>query len=180
MKDHWPLLANSLSRGIMGGDVWMPDLYHRRSTILRIALEMNERGEWTVAQSTHRPLKYDNASPTRRRIQKPLWRESPIYFNGGLCENRMISFPHFIINKLRLSVSLDFWKKSQVSGCESLCRKDVVLKNLNESDDQPAACFTPQLAGSHLQENLHVLQHREPGEDPLLGDGLNTPSFIIC
>lgn len=40
IKDNWPSPAKSppLSRGIMGGEVWMPDLYHRRSTIRKTAL----------------------------------------------------------------------------------------------------------------------------------------------
>lgn len=49
-----------------------------------------------------------------------------------------------------------------------------ILKNLNESDHQPAADFTPQLTGSHLQENLHILQHGQPGEESLLRERLNT------
>lgn len=43
--DHWPSPTNSapLSRGIIGGEVRMPDLYRRRSTVRRIALEVNVR-----------------------------------------------------------------------------------------------------------------------------------------
>lgn len=52
--------------------------------------------------------------------------------------------------------------------------KVCLLENLNERDHQPAADFTPQLTGAHFHENLHVLQHREPGQQPLLGDGLET------
>ncbi len=52
--------------------------------------------------------------------------------------------------------------------------KENILKNLNECDHQPAADFTPQLAGSHLQENLHILEHRQPGEEPLLRERLDT------
>lgn len=51
--------------------------------------------------------------------------------------------------------------------------KEVLLENLNESDDQPAARLPPQLPGSHLQENLHVLQDWQPGEESLLGQRLD-------
>lgn len=53
-----------------------------------------------------------------------------------------------------------------------------ILKNLNECDHQPAADFTPQLAGAYFHKNLHVLQHRKPGQQPLLGDGLNRTAGI--
>lgn len=56
--------------------------------------------------------------------------------------------------------------------------KARILKDLNERDHQPAANFTPQLAGAHFHKNLHVLQHREPGEQPLLGEGLDTSTGI--
>lgn len=37
---HWPSAAISAprSRGMMGGEVWMPDLYHKRSTRRKTAL----------------------------------------------------------------------------------------------------------------------------------------------
>lgn len=47
-------------------------------------------------------------------------------------------------------------------------KEKIVLKYLNESDHHPAANIAPQLAGSHLQKNFHVLQHREPCQEPLL------------
>lgn len=53
-----------------------------------------------------------------------------------------------------------------------------ILKNLNECDHQPAADFTPQLACAYFHKNLHVLQHRKPGQQPLLGDGLNRTARI--
>lgn len=45
LKDNWPsaLSSATLSRGIMGGEVWMPDLYHRRSTMRKTVLRMNIR-----------------------------------------------------------------------------------------------------------------------------------------
>lgn len=48
-----------------------------------------------------------------------------------------------------------------------------LLEDLDESDDQPAAHLAPQLPSSHLQENLHILQHRQPVQQPLLGERLN-------
>lgn len=52
------------------------------------------------------------------------------------------------------------------------------LKNLDEGDDQPAAHLPPQLAGAHLHKNLQVLQHGEPGQQPLLGDGLSRSAAV--
>lgn len=49
-----------------------------------------------------------------------------------------------------------------------------VLKDLNERDGQPAADFAPQLTGAHFHKHLQVLEHGEPGEQPLLGDALET------
>lgn len=57
--------------------------------------------------------------------------------------------------------------------------KSHLLKNLNESDDQPAANFPAHLLGAHLQEHLHILQHREPGQDSLLWDGLGQNRTIF-
>lgn len=54
-----------------------------------------------------------------------------------------------------------------------------ILKNLNECDHQPAADFTPQLAGAYFHKNLHVLQHRKPGQQPLLGNGLKRTAGIM-
>lgn len=54
-----------------------------------------------------------------------------------------------------------------------------ILKNLNECDHQPAADFTPQLARAYFHKNLHVLQNRKPGQQPLLGDGLNRTAGIM-
>lgn len=49
-----------------------------------------------------------------------------------------------------------------------------ILEYLNEHNHQPATNFTPQLTGTYLQKNLDILQHGEPGQEPLLGERLNT------
>lgn len=38
----------------------------------------------------------------------------------------------------------------------------VLLCDLNQDDNQPAPGFFPQLGGSHLSEDLHILQDRKP------------------
>lgn len=57
--------------------------------------------------------------------------------------------------------------------------EEGVLPDLNDSDHQPAAHFPPQLTGPHLQENLHVLQNRQPSQDPLLGHGLQEDGRVM-
>lgn len=44
----------------------------------------------------------------------------------------------------------------------SVLKLSVLLCNLNEDDHQPAPGFFPQLSGSHLSEDLHILQDRKP------------------
>lgn len=129
-SNNWPSPTTSapLSRGIIGGDVWMPDLYHRRRTKRKTALR-NKRQE-------EEPFKSVQGS----------WK--------NYCVDKTVTVSSFCLSY------------------RPLC-KAAVLKNLNESDHQPAADVPPQLTGSHLQEHLHVLQHREPGEEPLLREGLN-------
>lgn len=51
-------------------------------------------------------------------------------------------------------------------------RREALLDDLNESNHEPPSHFSPEFTGSHLQENLHVLQHRQPGLEPLLGQTL--------
>lgn len=75
----------------------------------------------------------------------------------------LLIFPIFYFVLIFQSKELKF--RSQEEG--------KLLKDLDETDHQPAADVPPQLAGSYLQENLHILQHREPGQESLLRDRLS-------
>lgn len=50
-----------------------------------------------------------------------------------------------------------------------------ILGQLDEGDDEPTSYFTPHLGGPHLHEHLHTLQHAQPCQQLLVGQGLQEP-----
>lgn len=109
-----------------------------------------------------------------------VWQWLHVQFNLILFNNFMEMFgPWALIrllkyltdSKIEWTFPSEIWKTKQ----EMIVS---ILKNLNECDHQPAADFTPQLTGAYFHKNLHVLQHRKPGQKPLLGDGLNRAAGI--